>query len=102
MFSDTYTEFTVLLLTAAVIGARKSSLDELGAMYNRVRTQPLESAELEQTVVEFERFRSTLGASEADQRLSKVIGNYIEAMKIRIDLREAKKSSAAEALDTGQ
>jgi hypothetical protein len=73
---------------------RQGGLDSLAALYNRVRNQPLETAELEQAIAEFERFKAGLGNSQSDQRLAAYLQNFIDAMKLRQQLRDQQKINA--------
>jgi hypothetical protein len=70
---------------------RQGGLDGLAALYNRVRNQPLETAELEQAIAEFERFKAGLGNSASDQRLAAYLQNFIDTMKLRQQLRDQQR-----------
>jgi hypothetical protein len=65
------------------------SLGELAATFNRVQRQPLMEAELEPAIVQFEAFRAQLGASERDRKLAGALQGYIDALRLRLDVRES-------------
>lgn len=65
------------------------SLGELAATFNRVQRQPLMEAELEPAIAQFEAFRTQLGASERDRKLAGALQGYIDALRLRLDVRES-------------
>lgn len=77
-----------------------NSIESLKAIYDRVRAQPLETAELEQAIGEFEKFRSTLGSTPRDASLAKQIDAYTAAMKMRKEIRDLQASNATTSRET--
>lgn len=86
--------------TSAVTVGSVSTMDGLKALYDRVRTQPPESAELEQAIAEFERFKGTLADSARDRAVAKQLDAYISVMQIRKDVRDAQNANASLSRDT--
>lgn len=77
-----------------------TNLDTLKELYNRVRAQPAASAELDQAIAEFERFKGTLSSSPRDVALGKQLDAYISAMKMRKEVRDLQNANAALNRDT--
>jgi hypothetical protein len=86
--------------TSAVSVGSVSTMDGLKALYDRVRAQPPESAELEQAIAEFERFKGTLADSARDRAVAKQLDAYISVMQIRKDVRDAQSANASLSRDT--
>ncbi|MBX9736170.1 MAG: hypothetical protein K2X32_04525, partial [Phycisphaerales bacterium] len=79
-----------------------SRTESLMALYNRVRLQPLETAELDEAIGEFRAFIDTLSSSPRDQALAKNLDRYVKAMELRRELRADGVNSAAarQSIDT--
>jgi hypothetical protein len=84
--------------TAPVL--RATNLDALKEYYNTVRAQPSESAELEPAIAAFETYKKGLGATARDSALAKQLDAYVEAMKMRKEVRDAQNANAALSRDT--
>lgn len=63
-------------------------------LFERVQKQPLAEAELEGAVSQFESYIGTLGSSDADRRMARGMGRYVEALKLRMEIREAQRANA--------
>ncbi|MBY0309140.1 MAG: hypothetical protein K2Q09_10400, partial [Phycisphaerales bacterium] len=84
----------------AVPSAGPATMDSLKELYNRVRAQPLERAELDQAIAEFERFKGTLSGSQRDQALARQMDAYMTVMKMRKEIRDAQSANATVNRDT--
>ncbi|HYD02378.1 MAG TPA: hypothetical protein VEB22_14215 [Phycisphaerales bacterium] len=73
---------------------RADSVEALKELFNSVRAQPAGSAELEPAIAEFERFKRGLGSSSRDQALARQLDSYIEAMKMRKEVRDLANANA--------
>lgn len=79
---------------------RAATFDSLKDLYNSVRAQPAASAELEQAIAEFERFKGSLGSSPRDIAQARQLDAYIAAMKMRKEVRDLQNANAALNRDT--
>ncbi|MFN0011324.1 MAG: hypothetical protein ACKVS8_06740 [Phycisphaerales bacterium] len=70
--------------------AKPSPIEGLVAMYERVRQQPLNEAELEPAVAAF-----NAEIARSDSRTAKYLQRYVDVMQIRLDLRGDVKNAAA-------
>jgi len=77
-----------------------TNLDSLKALYDRVRAQPAPVAELDQAIAEFERFKGGLSGTPRDQALAKQLDAYIQAMKLRKEIRDLQNANAQINRDT--
>jgi len=73
------------------------SIDQLAATFNRVSRQPLMTAEIEPAIAQFEAFKTTLGGTERDQRIAASLQGYLDALRLRMDLRESMRTAQANA-----
>ncbi len=74
---------------------RAASFESLKDLYNTVRAQPAASAELDQAIAEFERFKGSLGSSASAMAQAKQLDAYIAAMKLRKEVRDLQSANAA-------
>lgn len=77
-----------------------ATLDSLKELYNKVRAQPAATAEYDQAIAEFERFKGTLSSSQRDASIGKQLDAYIAVMKMRKDVRDMQSANAAVNRDT--
>lgn len=77
-----------------------TTVDGLKDLYNRVRAQPPESAELDAAIAEFERFKSRLSNTAYDQAIAKQLDAYTAVMKMRKEVRDAQNANASLSRDT--
>jgi hypothetical protein len=71
----------------------KVPVTELIASFQRVMKQPLMDAEYDAAIGEFQRAQSALGSSDADNRVRTSLQRYVDAIKLRQDVRDAKRRS---------
>jgi hypothetical protein len=88
---------TVTTTTTAPTLTFTQSIDQLAATFNRVSKQPIMTAELEPAIAHFEAFKTTLSGSERDRRIAAALQSYIDALRLRMDLRESMKTAQANA-----
>jgi hypothetical protein len=86
--------------TTAAVSSGPMTMDGLKALYDRVRTQPAATAELDQAIAEFEKFKGTLSGTAHDTAVGKQLDAYISVMKMRKDIRDAQSANAAINRDT--
>lgn len=82
------------------VPTRAATFDSLKELYNSVRAQPAASAELDQAIAEFERFKGSLGTSASGVAQAKQLDAYIAAMKMRKEVRDLQNANAALNRDT--
>lgn len=70
-----------------------SKSQQLMALYESVRKQPLQEAELDQAITAFESHIATLGGSGSQAREAQVLSQYVTVLKARRDLRETLRAS---------
>ncbi|MGH7131160.1 MAG: hypothetical protein ACREJO_04360 [Phycisphaerales bacterium] len=80
--------------TAKVEPPKPNQSEVLIKLFERVQKQPLAEAELEGAVSQFESYINTLGSSDADRRMARGMGRYVEALKLRMEIREAQRANA--------
>ncbi len=71
---------------------KPNPIDVLVQQYDRVRQQPLMEAELDSAITEFKNFMGTLGGSPGDENLRRRLGKFVEAMELRVQVRDALRS----------
>ena len=73
---------------------KPSQSEVLIKLFERVQKQPLAEAELEGAISQFESYIGTLGNSDADRRLARGMGRYVDALKLRAEIRDAQRANA--------
>ncbi|MFN5661998.1 MAG: hypothetical protein ACK48N_07910, partial [Planctomyces sp.] len=83
---------------------KPNPVDVLVQQYERVRQQPLMEAELDSAITEFRNYIGTLGGNPGDENLRRRLGKFVEAMELRVQVREAMRSrqETSRTLDTQQ
>ncbi len=83
---------------------KPNPVDVLVQQYERVRQQPLMEAELDSAITEFRNYIGTLGGNPGDENLRRRLGKFVEAMELRMQVREAMRSrqETSRTLDTQQ
>ncbi len=79
----------------AVTPAPVSRTESLVALYNRVRQQPLENAELDEAIGEFRSYLDGLSGPDRERSSTKNLERYVKAMELRRELRNDASASAA-------
>ncbi|MFT3684926.1 MAG: hypothetical protein QM783_08370 [Phycisphaerales bacterium] len=82
------------------VATAPTTMEGLKALYDRVRAQPAATAELDQAIAEFERFKGTLSNSPRDAAVAKQLDAYIAVMKMRKEIRDAQAANAVVNRDT--
>lgn len=77
------------------IGGRIASFDTLEPRYRAVIAQPIESAELDQLIGEYERLQGSLGDSIEDRAMRPAVQGRLELLRIRADLQKDLQRLAA-------
>jgi hypothetical protein len=102
----TVTTTTTTTTTGALVpgsaGAQslQLNLNQIAETFNRVMRQPLATAELETAIAQIEAFRATLGSSERDNRLSTALQSYVDALRLRMEVRDGQRAGEAAARST--
>ncbi|CAN5762876.1 hypothetical protein BH11PLA1_BH11PLA1_22170 [soil metagenome] len=79
-----------------------SRAQELVALYERIRTQPSETADLDEAIGAFRAQIGTLTNSGADRALAKRLQWYVSALDARRDLRDQRRAAdtASQTIET--
>lgn len=75
--------------------AAASRSESLVALYNRVRQQPVESADLDEAIGEFRAYLDGLTPADRERSSSKNLDRYAKAMELRRELRDDVTTTAA-------
>lgn len=79
---------------AAKMQSRAAKLATLDDAYRVVTSQPVESAEIEPLIGEYERFKSELGSDPMSARQVVYVKNRIDLLRLRTDLQDRYRSMA--------
>jgi len=75
--------------------AAATQVEKLTAVFNAVRSQPEAEAEASQALLEIERHISTVDSSPAGVREKKYLGRFVEYLKLRADIQDARRKTEA-------
>lgn len=93
--TTTTTTTGALVPGSSTVEGLRLNINQLAESFNRVMRQPLATAEFETALAQIETFRASLSSSARDQKLSAALGGYADALRLRMELRDAKRSSEA-------
>ncbi len=71
-----------------------AKLDVLSALYDEASSKPVEQAELDTVIAEFQRTIDSLGKTPDDERLSKQLAPRLKVLKMRAELQASMKKNS--------
>lgn len=87
---------------AAKMKAQSERLRQLDDAFNVVTSQPVESAEIEPLIGEYEKFKADLGSEPMNARQVVYVNNRIDLLRLRVDLQGKYRRMAELKAQTDQ
>ncbi len=76
------------------MAAQKHKLAQLDDAYRVVAAQPIDGAEIEPLIGEYQKYKDELGSDPANARTNVYVSNRIDLLKLRVELQEKSRKIA--------